>query len=174
MYFLICTIIIIVIATIYNYVIRNNSKELLSSTNKQHITIHLPKFFGWVGAADIVFFLGLIILMTIFPNETCSLWVYVVFSIMVILGILILIASTVWKIHIYEDLNYLIYITFFGRSYKILYSDITYFKPTKNTVFIKVSRKTFYVDRQATNIEILFEMFRKHRVNEHSSNIFRY
>lgn len=166
MHFLIYIIIAMVVGAIYTLIMQYNAKELLSSANKQDITVHLPGFFGWVGASDIIFSLAAIILMSIFPNDTCSIWVYVVFCMVVFLGILILLASLVWKIHIYKDLDYLVYITFFGRSYKILYSDITYFKPTNNTVFIKVNRKTFFVDRQATNIEILFEMFRKYRVKE--------
>ena len=48
--------------------------------------LKLPKAFVWVGLTSALVFIGLIIAMTIFPNDTATWHVYLVFFFFVTLG----------------------------------------------------------------------------------------
>ena len=67
-------------------VIKENEDEFIQNLGKEHIVVHYPRFYRWVGITCAVFFSCFIILMTIFPNGSADPWVYFEFSLFVLLG----------------------------------------------------------------------------------------
>ena len=164
--FLIVAITGIVIRILINIIIKDNSNELINNLKEDHIIIHLPNIYKWIGLICSMLFLSLLILMIIFPNDTAEIWVGVLFSIFIILGVYMIFATYHWKIHIYRNDEYFIYVSSFGKKYKIYYFDIIDYKNGDNYIKIKTVRKSFYVDNKSTNIEFLLAMIKKNNVKE--------
>ena len=101
---------------------RRNSKEIIENLTKEHIVIRLPKAYLWVGCLDISFFVTCIFLMAWYPNETASAWVYVLFVLFALLGIVIVLETQIWKIDIFRSENYFLCRTLPFKKYMIRYS----------------------------------------------------
>jgi hypothetical protein len=48
---------------------KENEDEFIQNLEKEHIVVHYPRFFRWVGITCAVFFSCFIILMTIFSER---------------------------------------------------------------------------------------------------------
>lgn len=156
-----------IVIGIINYIVfKSNDKELLANHNKSYIIVHSPKIYKWIGILGSVFFLFLFILYINTPDDEQVLGM-IVTSILFLLGISIIIIGLVWKIRIFKDQDYMIYTTFFSRTYKIPYSQIDYYKEGRNTLIFKFKKKKFFVDTYSANYDDLLKMFRKYRVKEH-------
>lgn len=164
--FLTFSIIGIVSSILTNKIIKDNSNELVKNLKEEHIIIHLPNFYKWIGLSCSIFFLLLFVLMIIFPNDTAEIWVAVLFGIFILLGLSIIWATYFWEIHIYRNDEYFIYITSFGNKHKIYYFDIINYKNGENYIKLKTNHKLFFVDNKSANIEFLLAMLKKNNVKE--------
>ena len=160
-------IIAIVIGVTSMLIMKSNDKELRKNLDKEHIVVHLPKIYRWIGIIISLFFMSLLIIIVVGKNKTLNLSDVAIFIGGTVMGISIIIPTIVWKIHIFKNDNYIIYITFFGRKHTILYSDMTYYKIGEDTIYLKVKNKTFFIDSFATNVEIFLNMLRKNKVKQH-------
>ena len=156
----------IIVSIITNKIIKDNSTELIENIKKEHIMIHLPNIYKWIGMICSIFFLILLVLMMTFPNDTAEIWVGVLFGIFILLGLSIIWATYLWKIHIYRNDEYFIYVSSFGKKHKIYYFDIIDYKNGKNYIKLKTIQKSFFVDNKSANIEFLLAMLKKNNVNE--------
>jgi len=161
-------IIIVAVNALFTYIVRGNDKELIENLRKEHVLVHLPKAYIWVGIADIVCFSIFFIGMIAFPNGTEAIWVGVIFGIFILMGLVIVFVSLVWKIHIFRHESYFIYISGFGRVHKIQYADIVYYKDGNNTLIVKTKAKRFFMDNKATNFEYLLAMLTQNKVKKFS------
>jgi hypothetical protein len=164
--FLTFSIIGIAISILTNKIIKNISDELVKNLKEEHITIHLPNFYMWIGLSCSIFCLLLFVLMIVFPNDTADIWVAVLFGIYIFLGLYIVWATYFWKIHIYRNDEYFIYVTSFRSKHKIQYSDIIDYKNGENYIKLKTNQRLFFIDNKATNIEFLLAMLKKNNVKE--------
>jgi hypothetical protein len=110
-------------------------KTAEKSMDLEHFVITQSKLFLVVGIICAVFFLALLILMTIFPNDTAEWWVYLVFSLFVLLGLSLTFYCATWKIEI--DENQIQYSPFPWVKRQFLFTDITKVK-NQNQQQIKV------------------------------------
>ena len=147
-------------------VIKENEDEFIQNLGKEHIVVHYPRFYRWVGITCAVFFSCFIILMTIFPNGSAEPWVYFIFGMFVLLGLYLILESYVWKIYIYKKDAYYDFVSSFGRKYQIYYADIMNYKTGNNFIRIKTKQKVFYIDTKAINLEYLPQMLKKNHVKE--------
>ena len=143
---------------------RENEAELIKNLKEEHVTIHCPAAYRWVGVVCTIFFLLFIILMTLFPNGTAETWVYFGFGAFVLLGVYLIVASYLWKIDIYKNEVYFIYVSSFGRKYKIDYSSIVGYRDGKNYIRLKTARRSFFVDNKMINVEFLLRMLKKNHI----------
>lgn len=145
---------------------KENDAELMKNLKEEHITIHYSVAYRWVGIVCAIFFLCLIIFMTVFPNGSAELWVYLVFSLFVILGLYLILESYLWKIKVNKREDYYDLISSFGRKYRVFYAEIIHYKVGDNFIKIKTNKKVFYVDTKALNLEYLLQMLKKNKVKE--------
>ena len=157
-------LIALILFGIFALIKKSNAKELQKSQYDDHVIVHMPKIFVWIGIFAVAFFTAIVIFMSLIPNDTASAWVYAGFLFFVLLGAVLIIIGTVWKIDLYKDQDYLLYTSSAGRSYTILYADITGYKVGMNTITLKVGKKAFYIDKQAANLVVLMQMFNRHNV----------
>ncbi|MEQ8156630.1 MAG: DUF6560 family protein [Clostridiaceae bacterium] len=119
--------------------------------------MRLPRVYAWIGVIDFIFFIGIFILMLIFPDDTAEVWVGVVFIGFAALSLGIITACSKWRINIYND--HIVYKTICGHSYKYLYTEIKSAKLSQNSLKIKTVNKTFYVDPHAIGMDLILEKF---------------
>lgn len=143
---------------------RSNARTLLKSQNEEQVVVRLPKIYFWIGVAGVACFTTLVILMTVLPNNTPPAWVCAVFFMYVLLGGILIIDGSVWKIRIDRTADHLIYTSFVGRTHIIRYADITRFNAGVNTLTLRAGKKTFFIDMQAVNVQILLQMLRQNKV----------
>lgn len=164
--FLTYAIIGIAINTLFIKIIEDNSNEWIKNLKENHIIVHLHNVYKWVGLICSLVFILFFLLMVIFPNDSAEIWVGLLFGIFILLGMYLMWASYIWKIHIYRSDNYFIYVSSFGKKYQIKYSDIIEYKNGENYIRIKTDRKTFFIDNKATNVEYLLEMLQKNKIKK--------
>lgn len=141
---------------------RKENDIALKDYNGDLFVMRLPKIYGCIGAISSIFFIGLFILMILYPNDTAEIWVGAVFIGFSILSLSLVISYTKWRILIYKD--YILYITMFGRFYKYDYFQIKSAKLSQNFLKIKTADKVFFVDPHAIGLEVLLDRFRENSI----------
>lgn len=143
---------------------KSNSKELINNLTKEHIIIKMPKAYMWVGCLDISFFATCLALMACFPNGTATLWVWVLFFLLTLLGVAIVLVTMIWKVEIFRHEDYFFLRTVTLRTHKIQYCECISFKLGTNSLTLKTSKGTFYIDCKVTNFEFLIAMLTQHNL----------
>lgn len=140
-------IITLAVPAILGLINNHNYKE-------QKNTVYFPRPYFWVGlVGDIVFSTG-IILMYAFPNGTGGLWVAIIFSLFILMGIYIMLLVVNWRI-VYDD-NGFKYKTFLGRSFHFKYEDVKRIKRTKNNIYLYTERRILYIETMAIGVDEFF------------------
>jgi hypothetical protein len=160
------TLIPIFLGLLLSNIDKHNGDEISKNLTKEYIVIHLPKVYLWVGCLDISLFTFWFFLMTIYPNDTADIWVWLLFCIFALLGVVIVVETQIWRIQIFRHENYFIYRTMFFKTYKIQYKECKYYKFSINTLILKTNNKTFRIDNKATNLEFLLAMLTQNKVKE--------
>jgi len=151
----------IVIAFVYSIADKEN-KVALAVRDEDIFIMRLPKINVWVGVICSVFFMVLFTLMIIFPNDTASIWVGIVFIGFAVMGLMLVIISLKWKIFVHK--NHIVYITMFGRAYNYEYSEIKSAIITQNYLIIQTIYKTLKVDIHAIGIEVILMKFHENNI----------
>lgn len=149
---------------VYSKIYKSNGASLIQNINNKHIVIRLPKAYFGIGSLGIVVFSAAIVLMTLYPNDSASWWVYFGFSLFVLLGVFLIAYTLIWKIDIFRCEDYFTYRTFWGRTHKIKYSECISYKYTEYALTIKTFKQTLNFDSKATNIDYLVAMLRRNKV----------
>jgi len=68
--------------------------------DNENLIIKFPRFVLWLGVISSLFWSALIILMTLFPNDTADYWVYLVFTLFLLLGVWFIWISVAWRVQI--------------------------------------------------------------------------
>ena len=82
--FLTFAIIGIVINTITIKTIKDNSNELIKNLKENHIIIHYPNVYKWIGLIGSMFFMLLFVYNVIFPEEPDEMWVKILLGIFIL------------------------------------------------------------------------------------------
>lgn len=149
--------VLIVIIVIFIYLInKKEKKKNVKNIEEDFSIVRYPRIYAWIGFSGTLFFLSLLILMFIYPNDTAEVWVGVIFLAFIILGLYMILSYINWKVEVYK--NFAIYRTIFGQEYKFKYSEIKDVKLTKYySMKIKTNRRTYTVDLTITGIEVILE-----------------
>ena len=143
---------------------KSNSKELINNLTNEYIIIRMPKAYMWIGCLDISFFVTCLVLMACFPNGTVTPWVRVLFCLFALLGVAIVLVTTIWKIEIFRHADYFFLRTVALRTRKIQYCECITFKLGTNFLTLKTSKGTFHIACKATNFAFLMAMLIQHKV----------
>ena len=120
------------------------------NSSKYGNVIRYPKFYLWLGVVGLIFISVILMLMTLYPNDTADGWVYALFSAFWLLGAGIIMAYMNWFIIIEKD--HFIYRSIFRKTYKIFYTDVIDCKIKENDVIIKTKDNKFDVDRNLPGV----------------------
>lgn len=162
-YLLSAVLIPIVISLLFSSIGKKNDEETIKNLTKEHIVIRYPKVYLWVGIIDIFLFAFLMVLTIWWPTY---IWVWVLLSFFLLLGVYVVFVSLCWKIDIFQHEDYFLIRTLPFRTHKIQYSDcIEYGYVNKmNMLVLKTSRKKFHVDIFTVNFSFLVGMLGQHKV----------
>jgi hypothetical protein len=148
-------VIALVINLILNKVFKENNAEIIESIKNEHVIIHLPRNYKWI----YLMFLSVFLFNFVF-------WKGIGSGFFVLIGIYKVLEIYLWRIHIYSNDDYFIYVSSLGKKYKVYYSEIINYKDGRYYFEIKTSSKVFKIDSKATNFPYLITMLQKHEVNE--------
>lgn len=143
--------------------------EALDNAKKKHVVIHLPKAFFWIGFVESIFFVCFMVLGTTCPNifdNKINIWFYLLFSCLSLFGLLIMLATKIWKIDVYKKEDYFIYRSFLGSRYTIYYSDCISYIDGNNVFILKTRQKKFYIDSYSENLEFLVYQLNIHHIKK--------
>ena len=146
-------------------------RSIIKSTEnakKEHVVIHLPKAFFWIGFIEFAFFICFMVFGTTFPNvfKNINIWYYLIFSCFSLLGLLLVLATKVWKIDVYENEDYFIYRSFLGNRYTVYYNDCLNYIDGNNAFILNTKLKKFYIDSFSENLELLIYQLNIHHVKK--------
>lgn len=143
----------ITIIMVYGVIYFINYKLSFSKTQNKTNQVHLPKIYLWVGLLDAVFFTFPFLINCFFHQISIGFnWFPVtVFSLFILLGLILVVEYFNCRIEIGQD--DFIYHTFFGRSYKIRYSDIKKIKRTNNTIHLYTNKKHLFIDNHSNGLD---------------------
>lgn len=144
--------------------LREGDKTLQQQTDTDFITVRNPKIFLWIGIICGLGCLIVILIMSFFPNGTETLFAFIIFGLLLLMGLYIVLASCNWKIIFSQREPYFIYRTFLGRSYQIFYADCISYKYIAETIILKTTSKTCYIDMYAVNAEYFSPQLRKYKI----------
>ncbi|MGE5551818.1 MAG: DUF6560 family protein [Bacteroidota bacterium] len=141
------------------FMVKKENERALNHRSGDDFVIRLPETYLWVGAICAAVFLGFLVLMILFPNDTVTVWVGIVFLGFILLGLSIAAAQVNWRIHVQKDR--LSYTTVFGRRYDLGLAEIKKVRLTPNALTIKIDNKTFTVDPHALGLDVLLQRFKE-------------
>lgn len=159
-------LIAIIVGVLFSRIDKSNGKELINNLTREHVVIHLPKVYLWIGFLVVTVFSTFCFIMFFFPNGTEAWWVWVIFIIFILGGFYIIFESLFFKIDIFKSKDYFIYKYPFAKPKKIYYCDCISYKCTANAFMIKTIRNKISVDIHSVNIEFLMAMLSKKNVKE--------
>ena len=158
---ILCIIIGFTFITVIIKCFRMIQKGISSKEDLACVIIHFPQSYFWIGVFDVIFCcllpVGVLVYPSVFVGASFfETFIYV--SPFLLLGIVIMIWTSNWEICLYNKNRYLMYTTFFGQRYRLLYSEITHFRVGKQTIVMTVKSKKYYIDRDAENVSRLLDL----------------
>lgn len=128
---------------------------------KNKTIVRMPSIYIWIGLVATTLFtiggFGVVLFPKIFVESLLLENLLISFP-YVLLGTYLIMVGLFWNIQVDNDSDYYIYRTIFGRTYKIFYNEISYFKTWEHVMFIKYKGKIFVVHPYAINYNIFLQM----------------
>ena len=82
---------------------KKDAAKAEKNMDENNFIIRQPKFFMWIGILCALVFGAALIFMSIFPNDTAEWWIYLMFFVFVLLGLLLILVYIIWEIKIEGD-----------------------------------------------------------------------
>lgn len=156
----------IALGLLLSCIVKSNNEEALQSLTKEHVIVHLPKAYLWVGVITFCFS-GLFIFMGIFyPNGTEKAWTFFGFGLFMLLGVIIIVQTLVWRIDVFRHESYFIYRNMFGKKRKIQYMNCKSYQYKTNTVIVETDKRKIHIDDKAANFEVLLAVMSINKIKE--------
>lgn len=158
-------IIPILVFLVFTFVKKANKKSE-KNMDENNFVLRQPKIFIWIGVICAIFFCVLIVLMSVFPNDTAEWWVYLVFSFFVILGFFLIFYCVKWELRI-ED-NQIIYTPFIGKKIIFTIGNIKKAKLKNGQKIIAYddkNKKLFSVEYTCNGFNVLVSRLRREQIS---------
>jgi len=131
------------------------------SGRKKGDPIREPRWQIWIGISSTLFFIGCMVVMWMFPNETATGWVWLGFSFFVVWSLAMTIGYSAVEIRLNED--HLTYRTPFLRTHKILYNSIRTYTVVHTKIYFYAEGKRYAMSRRMEGVDELYETIRAHQ-----------
>lgn len=145
---------------------KETEKEEISNQGKERVIVHPPKAFCWVAIIDMLVFTAMMMIMILFPNGTEAPFVFLAFSLFVLLGAYLLYISLIWRVEVFKNEDFFILRDYLGRRHKIYYSDCTsyQYRYHQQEIIVRNHVKNFTVGYFLANSEVLIAALNQHHV----------
>jgi hypothetical protein len=144
-------------------------KKSVTFNKNSNAVVHLPSILTWIGLPITIICVigpfGDILFPKIFVKGPI-IENLLISSPMVLLGLFSTLSGLFWNIKIEKDSDYFIYRTTFGRTFKVYYNEISYFKTWKHLLLFKYKSKFFFVSPDAINYDFFLQMLIKKNVKK--------
>ena len=98
---------------------KNKGKESINNLQNVHIVLPLPNAYIGIGALTFTFAALCLIAMLLELNSTATLWVLALFSLLALLGVVIIAVTIIWRIEVFRNAEYFLFRTLAPRCRKI-------------------------------------------------------
>ena len=156
----------LLIVLVLSFIFRAMKKEAAKAEENMdgnHFLIRQSKFTIWIGIVCVLFFGGIMIAMTLFPNDTATWWVYFIFALFGMLGIGLALFGIFWKVEIIDD--NISYHSPFKSPKHFSFEEITNVKIKRSTMIQVVlysgKRKLFSLDSSCKGFGLFVERLKE-------------
>ena len=156
------------VAGMFRWIKAANEKAEKAAEGLDQVTVTLPKIYRLIGIVTIALFSGFAIVMSLTAGEDFSFPALIVFLFFSLLGLPLIIASSLWYIDVVRGSETFIYRTSFGKTYTVRYDEIEYYdlRTTSQQLILKTAERKYYVDLNATNLGAFTDEMLLHGVKE--------
>jgi len=156
------------IAGMYRWIKTANEKAVKAAEGLDQVTVTLPKIYRWIGIATTALFLGFAVVMSLTAGEDFSFPALIIFLFFSLLGLPLIIASSLWRIDVVRGSDTFVYRTSIGKTYTVSYDQIQYYdlRTISQQVILKTAKRKFYIDLNATNLGAFTDEMLLHAVKE--------
>ena len=112
-----------------------------------------------VGIVVTLFFIAILLMMILFPNDSADFWTFIGISLFMTLGIAIIIPWFIWKVEYNDEM--FIYRNKWGRKTTVLYSRINKIKLMPDAIHLYVNRRRYPIYRKSKDVDGLLEILSK-------------
>lgn len=149
---------------LFKLVIKHNNKEEQISKDKNRIVVHLPKAYLIIGIICMIGFMGFIILMIVFPNDTATWAVYAIWIFFIVICAFVIESTIVWRIEVFTDKDYFVYRAIWGRKKTIKYKDCINYTTGRGPFTLKTQKSTYRIDPMCTNLDYFERELNRHNI----------
>jgi hypothetical protein len=158
----------LVVAGMFRWIKAANEKAEKAAEGLDRVTVTLPKLYRWVGIVTTALFLGFAIVMSLTAREDFSLPALFIFLFFSLLGLPLIIASSLWHIDVVRGSDTFVCRTSFGKTYTVRYDEIQYYdlRTMSRQLILKTVERKYYIDLNATNLDFFTDEMLLHGVKE--------
>ena len=158
----------VLLGIVFHIIDRSRDKEEEKDQKGEHTVVRFPKAYFWVGVVCTLVFTGFILLASFYNSETSGTWVYIVFTAFAVLGVVLSVATSMWRIDLFKNEDYFLYKKAFGRTHNVLYKEcLGYrFSTITRSVVVRTENKKIAVNVEQVNFEMFMSMLARHGVKE--------
>jgi len=157
-------IIIAAVILIFYFFVKLEGKIAEKNMNENHFIVRQSILYLLAGVICTLFFSAITVWAILFPNDTAEWWVFLIFSLSIILGLYLLIYSIKWKIKI--DDEHIVYTPFFGKKIDLTFKEITKVKIQRNNKMevYTSEKKVFSIEYNTKGYNILLSRFKTEQI----------
>ena len=159
---------ILAFLTVIFLVIKRAIKNMGSKEDKQHFSVRQTRLLFWTGTVCCLFFCALLVLITLYPNDTSTWEIYFSFLGFVVASLSLMIWGTRWEINI--NSSQIKYTPFLGKTKVFTISQITKvwqdtatsWGPSQKPLAIKIydgDKRLFTVHNHTRKFNMLIYMY---------------
>jgi phosphotransferase system glucose/maltose/N-acetylglucosamine-specific IIC component len=158
----------LVVAGMFRWIKSANEKAEKAAEGLEQVTVTLPKLYRWVGIVTTALFLGFAIVMSLTAGEDFSFPALIIFLLFSLMGVPLIIASSLWHIDVVRGSDTFVYRTSFGKTYTVRYDEIQFYdlRTASRQVILKTAERKYYVDLNATHLDTFTDEMLLHGVKE--------
>jgi hypothetical protein len=146
-------------------IVKNEVKKSEKTMDKSNFAVRQSKIFLWIGIICTVFFFALLMLMTMFPNDTAEWPVYLIFSLFAFLGLCLTFYCFKWKLEV--EGNQIIFSPVTGgkTSFGIDHITKVKFSNGQKITAYNENKKLFSVESNCRGFNVLVSRLRNEQIH---------
>ncbi len=155
------------ISAIFSNSKKESDSRLIKELTERKFVLKFPKFVRWIGYIGIIEFLSFV---TIFRNETSTLYTDLLFILFIIVSVLLVYAEAVWKIEIFENEAFFTYKTSIKKPVTIHFDEVKSCTETRNGWVIDTENKKVYISKAISDSWLFNSIYERYKRLHNNNN----